>query len=73
MRWKSYEEQLRREAEDARRLSPDERIRALAEMVDFVLRMLSDTGTLEERMRLYEAVEREGHRSWTEWFRRSRA
>lgn len=73
MRWKTYGEQLRREADDARFMSPDDRIRSLTEMVDFVLRMLSDTGTLPERMRLYEEVEREGHRRWTEWLRRFRA
>ena len=73
VRWKSYEEQLRDEADSTRGMSPDERIRALSELLDFVLRMLTDTGTLSEKMRLYEQVEEEGHRRWRDWVRRYRA
>ncbi len=73
VRWKSYEEQLRDEAEAARGMSPDDRIRALAEILDFSLRMLTDAGTLSEKTRLYEREEDEGHRRWVDWVRRHRA
>ena len=72
-RWKSYEAQLLDDASLAREMDPDARMRVLSELLDFVFRMLADTGTLGEKLRACDQVEEEGHRRWKEWVRRFRA
>lgn len=73
MRWKTNEEQVLEQALASKAMGAEERIQALFDMVDFVVRMLTDTGRLVEKLRLLDQVEEEGHERYREWVRRNRA
>ncbi len=72
MRWKTYEEQLREEADRFRPMSVEERLHAVGEMVQLVFRMLEGQGTLEAKLRSAGRTEEEGRQRLRDWVRRHR-
>lgn len=72
MRWKTYEEELREEADRFRPMSVEERLHAVAEMVQLVFRMLEGQGTLDAKLRSAGRTEEEGRQRLRDWVRRHR-